>query len=72
LATWIETTVGVTTEVSPTSDGRKRVARPPGHFAPGAPREVYFEGLDRLARGEEWTPDEYDRFMAEHDNVWTD
>lgn len=42
------------------------------HFAPGAPREAYFEGLDRLARGEEWTPDEHDRFMAAHDNVWTD
>ncbi|HWJ81419.1 MAG TPA: cupin domain-containing protein [Nocardioides sp.] len=42
------------------------------HFAPGAPREAYFEGLDRLARGEEWTPDERDRFMAEHDNVWVD
>lgn len=42
------------------------------HFAPGAPREAYFEGLDRLARGEKWTPDEYDRFMAEHDNYWTE
>jgi mannose-6-phosphate isomerase-like protein (cupin superfamily) len=42
------------------------------HFAPGAPREAYFEGLDRLARGEKWTPEEYDRFMAEHDNLWTD
>lgn len=40
------------------------------HFAPGAPREAYFEGLDRLARGERWTPEEYDAFMAEHDNVW--
>lgn len=42
------------------------------HFAPGAPREAYFEGLDRLARGEEWTPEEYDAFMLEHDNVWSD
>jgi mannose-6-phosphate isomerase-like protein (cupin superfamily) len=42
------------------------------HFAPGAPREAYFEGLDRLARGEEWTEDEHARFMAAHDNFWTD
>ncbi len=42
------------------------------HFAPGAPREEYFEGLDRLARGEEWTTEEFDAFMAAHDNVWTD
>lgn len=42
------------------------------HFAPGAPREPYFEGLDRLARGEQWTPEEYDAFMREHDNVWVE
>lgn len=30
------------------------------HFAPGAPREPYFEGLNRLAAGERWTPEEYD------------
>lgn len=40
------------------------------HFAPGAPREAYFEGLDRLARGEKWSPEDYDAFMAAHDNVW--
>lgn len=40
------------------------------HFAPGAPREAYFEGLDRLARGEEWSSDDYDAFMAAHDNFW--
>ena len=42
------------------------------HFAPGAPREAYFEGLDRLARGEQWSDDERDAFMAAHDNHWTD
>jgi mannose-6-phosphate isomerase-like protein (cupin superfamily) len=42
------------------------------HFAPGAPREGYFEGLNRLARGEQWTPEEYDAFMREHDNHWTE
>jgi mannose-6-phosphate isomerase-like protein (cupin superfamily) len=38
------------------------------HFAPGAPREPYFEGL---ARGiGDLTPDERDAFMREHDNHW--
>ncbi|MCE1178357.1 MAG: cupin domain-containing protein [Micrococcales bacterium] len=37
------------------------------HFAPGAPREAYFE---RLARGiEDMTPGERDDFMRAHDNV---
>ena len=40
------------------------------HFAPGAPREAYFEGL---ARGiTELPEDEQDAFMAEHDNIWVD
>ncbi|KRB75795.1 cupin [Nocardioides sp. Root190] len=42
------------------------------HFSPGAPREAYFEGLDRLARGEQWTSEQYDEFMREHDNVWVE
>jgi mannose-6-phosphate isomerase-like protein (cupin superfamily) len=42
------------------------------HFAPGAPREAYFEGLARLASGEKMTEQEYDAFMAEHDNHWVD
>jgi mannose-6-phosphate isomerase-like protein (cupin superfamily) len=42
------------------------------HFAPGAPREAYFEGLDRLGRGEEWTQEQYDAFMTEHDNIWVE
>ncbi len=39
------------------------------HFAPGATREPYFEGL---AQGgvSDMTPQEYDAFMAEHDNIW--
>lgn len=38
------------------------------HFAPGAPREGYFEGL---ARGlDELSREEIDAFMAEHDNLW--
>lgn len=42
------------------------------HFAPGGPREAYFEGLVRLASGEKWSAEEYDAFMAEHDNFWTE
>jgi quercetin dioxygenase-like cupin family protein len=42
------------------------------HFAPGAPREQYFEGLVRLASGEKWTKEEYDEFMRFHDNYWVD
>jgi len=38
------------------------------HFAPGAPREAYFEGL---AEGfPHLDGDAYDRFMREHDNTW--
>jgi mannose-6-phosphate isomerase-like protein (cupin superfamily) len=40
-------------------------------FAPGAPREAYFEGLARIAAGE-WRPseDELAAFFVEHDNHW--
>jgi len=40
------------------------------HFAPGAPREGYFEGLARFAV--EGRPDKeaLDRFYAEHDTSW--
>jgi mannose-6-phosphate isomerase-like protein (cupin superfamily) len=37
------------------------------HFAPGAPREGYFEGLPRLAAMSE---EERNRFFLEHDNFW--
>jgi mannose-6-phosphate isomerase-like protein (cupin superfamily) len=37
------------------------------HFAPGAPREAYFEGLVDLARLSE---DEKAEFFLRHDNVW--
>lgn len=37
------------------------------HFAPGAPREAYFEGLERLGGMEE---DERTAFFAAHDNHW--
>lgn len=40
------------------------------HFAPGAPREGYFEGLARFAV--EGRPDDaaMARFFEEHDNAW--
>jgi mannose-6-phosphate isomerase-like protein (cupin superfamily) len=40
-------------------------------FAPGAPREAYFEGLVELAEGR-WTPtlDELQAFFEEHDNIY--
>ena len=38
------------------------------HFAPGAPREAYFEGLASGAG--DLDPEAYDRFMREHDNTW--
>lgn len=38
------------------------------HFAPGAPREAYFEGLARGLGG--LSEAEHDAFMAEHDNHW--
>ncbi len=42
------------------------------HFAPGAPREAYFEGLARLAAGETMTEAERDEFMRHHDNYWVE
>jgi mannose-6-phosphate isomerase-like protein (cupin superfamily) len=38
------------------------------HFAPGAPREAYFEGLAELARsGRKLTADEMTDFLRQHD-----
>ena len=40
-------------------------------FAPGAPREAYFEGLVEMAEGR-WTPshEELLAFCEEHDNIY--
>jgi len=40
-------------------------------FAPGAPREAYFEGLVEMAAGR-WNPsqDELQAFFEEHDNIY--
>jgi mannose-6-phosphate isomerase-like protein (cupin superfamily) len=39
-------------------------------FAPGAPREGYFETLKRLGEGLTMTDEERAAFYAAHDNVW--
>lgn len=37
-------------------------------FAPGAPREAYFEALAEMAAsGRQLTPQEYTEFLARHD-----
>ena len=40
-------------------------------FAPGAPREAYFEGLVAFAEGR-WKPthEEFEAFLEEHDNLY--
>lgn len=40
-------------------------------FAPGAPREAYFEGLVEIAEGRwEPNPEELQAFLEEHDNIY--
>ncbi len=39
-------------------------------FAPGAPREGYFEGLVEMAQGKEVTEQERAEFFLRHDNHW--
>lgn len=42
-------------------------------FAPGAPREAYFEGLVEMAEGR-WTPTEEEKrgFFLDHDNIYVE
>lgn len=42
------------------------------HFAPGAPREAYFEGTARLSRGAHMSDDELAEFYLVHDTFWVD
>ena len=39
-------------------------------FAPGAPREGYFEGLDAIARGKQLDHDEFEAFLHLHDTYY--
>ena len=40
------------------------------HFAPGASREGYFEGLAEFGRSGRPSDDEMADFYARHDNTW--
>jgi mannose-6-phosphate isomerase-like protein (cupin superfamily) len=40
------------------------------HFAPGAPREGYFEGTARFGREGRPSAEELAEFYRQHDNVW--
>lgn len=42
------------------------------HFAPGAPREGYFEGLAELGWGRTMTEEERLAFYLRHDNHWVE
>jgi hypothetical protein len=42
------------------------------HFAPGAPREAYFEGLAHDGGAAAMSPEQRAEFMALHDNFWHD
>ena len=40
------------------------------HFAPGAPREPYFETLEEVGDGLKMTVEEREAFMLAHDTYW--
>ena len=40
------------------------------HFAPGAPREAYFETLKEVGEGLRMTTEEREAFMSAHDTYW--
>ena len=40
------------------------------HFAPGAPREGYFEGLAEFGKSGQPSPEELADFYLRHDNHW--
>ena len=41
-------------------------------FAPGAPREAYFEGLLEFRTGKKMTQEELDAFYVAHDNIYVE
>ena len=72
---WRETAAGDWVHVPPGGlHGFRNASDDPAtmliHFAPGAPREGYFEGLARFAAEGRPGPEEMARFYAEHDNTW--
>ena len=42
------------------------------HFAPGAPREAYFEGTAAISTGLRMTDEEAAAFYLRHDTFWVD
>jgi len=42
------------------------------HFAPGAPREAYFEGNAAMSGGAQMTDEEKPAFYLAHDNYWVE
>jgi quercetin dioxygenase-like cupin family protein len=71
---WVNTVVGDFVHVPPGGvHGFSNESGAPAsmliHFAPGAPREAYFEGLNRLG---EMSEDERSDFFLAHDNNFLD
>ncbi len=74
---WIETHPGDFVHVPPGGiHGFRNESGAPAsmllHFAPGAPREGYFEGLAEFARSGRPGDEELDAFYRLHDNLWTE
>lgn len=74
-ADWIEATSGDYLYVPP--GGIHAFENVPGEpasmlllFAPGAPREGYFEGLAKIREGKQMSAEELAAFYAYHDNIW--
>lgn len=71
---WRDTSVGDFVHVPPGGlHGFRNESGAPAsmliHFAPGAPREAYFEGLARL---DEMSGPDRDAFFRFHDNLWVE
>jgi mannose-6-phosphate isomerase-like protein (cupin superfamily) len=72
---WIETSAGDFVHVPPGGiHGFRNESGQPAamllHFAPGAPREGYFEGLAEFAVAGRPSDEELAAFYLRHDNVW--
>ena len=72
---WVESAPGSFIHVPPGGiHGFRNASGAPAsmliHFAPGAPREGYFEGLAAFARNGKPPEDELAEFYRRHDNVW--
>ena len=73
---WLETRPGDFVHVPPGGiHGFRNESGEPAsmliHFAPGAPREAYFEGLAAFATSGRPSDDDMAEFYLRHDNIWT-